>query len=361
VTVRFFDDRLAITGGLRYTDDKVRLNNYALDAPNVCQIGFALGAPCKPVVGLPSPVLRAEAKADDISGKVTAQYSLTDDVNIYATYSTGYKGPMISYPRGQPLLPVRPETVKNYEAGIKGAFLERRLIATAAVFRTEYTNFQGQTLYVDPNNPASRSLVTTNAGGLKTSGFEGDVVFRVTPELTVRGGFAYTPTEFIDFAIPCNDRFANPSTTPGQCTYRSPQAPDTLQFNAGGYPLPYSPKYSFNLGATYLRPVGDGKVLGISLNYNWRDKTYTGVADPGSIVPSYGLLGANVSFGPQDGPWRINVFARNLLDKYFVTGIFRTPLDTGAAGTTPLSTIGYANIPSIESSRTVGVKLEVNF
>ena len=85
------------------------------------------------------------------------------------------------------------------------------------------------------------------------------------------------------------------------------------------------------------------------------------MADPGSIVPAYGLLGMNIGVGPQDQTWRINAFARNLLDEYYVTGIFRTPLDTGAAGTTPLSTIGYANIPAIDSSRTVGVKLEVNF
>ena len=43
------------------------------------------------------------------------------------------------------------------------------------------------------------------------------------------------------------------------------------------------------------------------------------------------------------------------------SGVFKTPLDAGTAGSNPLSTIGYANIPSIESSRTLGVKLEVNF
>ena len=40
---------------------------------------------------------------------------------------------------------------------------------------------------------------------------------------------------------------------PGQCTFISEQAPGVLQFNAGGYPLPYSPKNSFNLGANYER------------------------------------------------------------------------------------------------------------
>ena len=30
------------------------------------------------------------------------------DVNVYATYSRGYKGPLIAYATGKPLLPVDP-------------------------------------------------------------------------------------------------------------------------------------------------------------------------------------------------------------------------------------------------------------
>ncbi|MBX3482390.1 TonB-dependent receptor [Phenylobacterium sp.] len=362
VTVRLLDDRLSITGGLRYTDDKVSLQSRALDRANTCQVSFATaGAACKPVASYPSPAVISKNDATDLSGKITVQYEVAADVNVYATYSTGYKGPLISYARGQPLLPVDEETVENYEIGLKGAFLDRRLIATAAAFRSRYTGFQGQTTVVDPLNPAIRSLTTTNAGGLKTKGFELDATFKVTRELTLRGGYAYIPTEFVDFAIQCNDRFTNPATVPGQCTYISEKAPGLLQFNAGGYPLIYAPKNSFNLGLNYERAVMGDHVFGVAVNYNWRDKAYTAAADPNSILPSYGLLGANISFGPEDGQWRVSAFARNLLDKYFVTGIFKTPLDSGTAGSTPLSTIGYANIPSIESSRTLGVKVEVNF
>ena len=361
VTVRLLDDRLQVTGGLRYTDDKVRLDSRALDRANTCQVAFALGGDCKTAASYPTPPVTAKKDASDLSGRLSVQYEVVPDVNVYATYSTGYKGPLISYARGQPLLPVDEETVTSYEAGIKGAFFDRRLVATLAAFRTRFKGFQGQTTVVDPQNPAIRSLITTNAGGLKTKGIEFDATFKVTPELTLRGAYAYVPTEFVDFAIQCSDRFTNPATTPGECTYISDQAPGVLQFNAGGYPLIYSPKTSFNLGLDYARPVLGDHLFRVAANYSWRGKSYTAAADPNSIMPSYGLLGANVSFGPEDGRWRVSAFGRNLLDKYFVSGIFKTPLDSGAAGSTPLSTIGYANIPSIESSRTVGVKLEVAF
>lgn len=360
-TLHTLEDKLQITGGLRYTADKVDMRTVAYDVPNVCSVAaLANLSKCKTLASYPSPPAVAQKTAKNLSGRITIQYSLAKDVNVYATYSRGYKGPLIAYATGQPLLPVDPETVKNYEAGIKGAFVDHRLIVTADVFRANYTNFQGQTTVVDPVNPAIRSLITTNAGGLKTSGFEADVTFQATPELTLRGGYAYVPTEFTEFAIQCQDRFTNPATPPGACTYVSPKAPGVLQFNAAGYPLIYSPKNQFNLSFNYERPVFDRMMFGLSMNYNWRDKTYTVPADRNSINPAYGLLGGAISIGPEDKRWRASLWGRNLLNKYFVTGVFKTPLDSGSATSTPISTIGYSNIPSIDSSRTVGVKLEMS-
>ena len=101
-------------------------------------------------------------------------------------------------------------------------------------------------------------------------------------------------------------------------------------------------------------------MLHASVNYHWQGSSYTVVADPNSIIPSYGILGVSLSCGSADGRWNVSVFARNLLDQYFVSGIIKTPLDTGTAHSTPLSTIGYSNLPAIDSGRTVGVKLDVN-
>ena len=359
-TVHLFD-KLALIGGLRYTHDWNGLDNYALDDANICQFAYAFGGPCKPAVGLPSPVLSKSVSASNLSGKISLQYYVMKNLNFYATYATGYKGPSISYPRGLPLVAVQPETSRDYEVGVKGNFVDDKLLVTADWFDTQYTNFQGQALYTDPSNPANRGYVTTNAGGLKTSGAEVEVTARPARELTLSGAFAYTPTRFTQFAIPCNDRFTNPATTPGQCTFVNPAFPGTLQFNAAGYPLPYAPEYAFSLGLNYVKPALNDKQFDFSVNYHWQSTAYTVVADPSSIMPAYGILGANLGFGKQDGRWRVSVFARNLLNQYFVTGIFKTPLDTGTAGSTPLSTIGYSNTPSIESRRTIGAKLDVRF
>ena len=62
-------------------------------------------------------------------------------------------------------------------------------------------------------------------------------------------------------------------------------------------------------------------------------------------------LGLNVGVSPEDGAWRVGVFARNLLDEHFVSAIFPNFFDPQ----------GYAQAPAVEGRRTVGVMLDFNF
>jgi iron complex outermembrane recepter protein len=227
-------------------------------------------------------------------------------------------------------------------------------------FKVNYHDFQGQQRV---GTPPIQYYTTTNAGGLQTKGVEADLSWRVTPRLTLSASGAYIPTKFTEFAVQCYDAYTNPATPVGQCTYLQPGQPATAakQFNAAGYPLIYSPKYSFILTGDYSMPVGNGLSIDVHGDYNWRSRVYGIVADPNSIVPAYGLFNAQIGFGREDGSWRLSLFARNLFDKYYVAGIFRTPLDAGSYGSTPLSTLGYSNIPAMDSSRNIGVKLNVAF
>ena len=92
----------------------------------------------------------------------------------------------------------------------------------------------------------------------------------------------------------------------------------------------------------------DGFWLDANANYVWRSQTYTVVPDPHTIVSSYGLLGLNVGVSPDDGPWRVAVFARNLFDQHFVNSIFPNFFDPA----------GYAQSPAVEARRTVGFTVD---
>lgn len=355
-------DRFTLIAGARYTDDHVQQTITYYDVPNVCALGAYLTNGSCHLVAVPLPSF-AETKANKFTYKFTAKYDFTQNINAYATYSTGYKGPMISYPGGQPQQLVRPETVKSYELGLKSQLFDNRVIFNVALFKADFKDFQAQQRVIDPLDASRSYYTTTNAGSLETKGVEADLSIRVSPSFTLTGNMAYVPTKFTDYAIQCEDLYANPGTPVGQCNYVPPGSPvgTAPAFNAAGYPLVYSPKWTFGLSGNLDLPVGNGNSITASASYNWRSKTYGEVADPNTINSSYGIMNAQLGYGAEDGSWRLSVFARNLFDKYYVAGIFTTPFDTGAAGQTPQSVRGYSNNPAMDAERTVGVKLDVSF
>jgi iron complex outermembrane receptor protein len=350
---------LTLIAGGRYTSDVVRQRIDYFDVPWLCRSAYAAGASCH---GLPLPLTSGDlrVKATKFTYKGTVKYDITSDINVYATYATGYKGPMISHPANQPQLALRPELSESYEIGLKAQLFDRAVTFNIDAFQVDYDDFQGQQrVGVAP----IFYYTTTNAGGLRTRGIEADMTWRVTPELSLAGNVAYIPTEFTEFAVQCYDLYANPATTPGQCNYVQPGLPagSPPQFNAAGYPLIYSPEWNWGVTADYDTPIGNDLRFNAHATWNHRSSSYGVVADPNSINPGYGLLNGQISIGAEDKSWTLAIFARNLLDKHFVGGIFRTPLDSGTNNSTPLSTIGYSNIPALDSQRTVGAKLSFSF
>lgn len=350
---------LTLIAGGRFTSDDVEQTIGYFDTPFICAVGFAFGGPCHPTDTPPAPTT-AETSAEEFTYKLTAQYYVTPDINVYASYAKGYKGPMIAYPANRPQETVRPETSNSWEAGIKSVLFDGKLNLNADIFLAEYDDFQGQQRV---GEPPVYYYTTTNAGGLKTKGVEVDAQWLATQNLQLGASLAYIPTEFSEFAVQCYDQYTNPATPVGECDYVQPGLPDDAppQFNASGYPLIYSPEWTYTLRADYSQPVGTDSTIDVHADWNYRSETYGVVADKNSINDGYGLLNGQISYGPNDGRWRVAVFGRNLLDEYFTAGIFRTPFDAGSYGSDPLSTLGYSNIPAMDSSRTVGVKLNVFF
>lgn len=353
-------DKFSLTGGLRLTHDDLWAGVHVGPYPNICEFGYAFGGPCHTIT-LPSPVLAATAEHTNLSGRAIAKYDFTDNLNAYVSFATGYKGPAVSYSASLLPFAVRPETSKDYEFGVKSQFFDKRLTLNADVFYEKYSQFQADSYVYDSANPGASNFVLGNAGGLESKGIEADSTWVATDNLTLTGNLAYTPTKFTQFAIQCQDGYTNPATPPGQCNYIPPGSPAGTpdQFNAAGYPLPQAPKFSYTVAADYVQPVMSGYMLEGYVDWAWHSSTYTVVANPYTIQQGYGLLGMNIGIGPEEGSWKLSVFARNLLDQKFVSAIFPTYLDNGALTGIALPTQGYANVPNIESQRTVGVKLEV--
>lgn len=129
-------DALSIDAGLRYSKDKKTLSysqgvlptgtgNAALDA-------FFAGLLAGPY---PTYTFQSEQSFENWSPNVSLSFKLSPELNTYVSYSTGFRpGAFNLSPTTPQTIPYGQETAQNFEAGMKGNFLDGRLQASAAVF-----------------------------------------------------------------------------------------------------------------------------------------------------------------------------------------------------------------------------------
>jgi iron complex outermembrane receptor protein len=333
--------KLNLVAGGRYTYDKTRASTHT---DRVAGVFPAPG-------GIIRPAGSGSAHDTNFSYRVGPQYHVTPNVMVYATASSGYKGPVIDAESTNIVRLVKPETVKSYEAGVKSELFDRRLVLDIAVFNEKFTNFQTSVW-----EPSINAFRLGNAGGLRSKGVEVTFTGKPTADLTISGGLNYLDAKYTDFAATCYSTAAPipqlPTTNPsgvGGC-YRAPGASSGF-VQAAGFPLANASKWAGNIGVHYEHPVMNDFVVDMSANYVYRSKFYNVGYDPNTVIPGYGIVGLNIGISPASKAWRVGVFARNLFDKYFQASVASTSNDAGA----------YTNLISPEARRTVGVSLDASF
>lgn len=175
----------------------------------------------------------------DLSLRGGVEYKFSRNAQAYATYTEGYKG------RGYDVevtanfatqVPVRPETVRSYEIGFKGATADRSLSANIALFYQDYTDLQVQATAVVNG---LTSFVQTNAGSSVSKGFEIEFQARPSKELTFTGGFTYLDATINTTGTNCSLAqtaivLAPTADVPGNTCYRrTGEAASTNRHNIG--------------------------------------------------------------------------------------------------------------------------------
>ncbi|WP_198577476.1 TonB-dependent receptor [Caulobacter hibisci] len=152
----------------------------------------------------PNHTSASSLEKDGWSGRAGLQYDLAETVNVYATYSRGYKGPAYNtYFNMQAIdeISLKPETSDSYEAGIKGTALGGRFVGALAIFKTDYENYQANFTDVTGTPPAIISRLI-NAGSVSSQGVEGDFTLRPAQGLKLGFSFAYTDATVEHFNCP---------------------------------------------------------------------------------------------------------------------------------------------------------------
>ncbi len=173
---------LELFGGLRYTDER---KTYG-----VTQL---TGNPAAPTVGFTTVANPGEARAKKLTYRAGADYKVSDEVMIFASVSTGFKsGAFQEQPNALTArFATAPETVINYEAGIKSEWLDRRLRTNLSVFRADYDDLQTIQSIPDLTQGPAGSRIVVDTGNATIQGIESEVVLAPVDwiDLTMRHSY----------------------------------------------------------------------------------------------------------------------------------------------------------------------------
>jgi iron complex outermembrane recepter protein len=233
----------------------------------------------------------------EVTPQATLEWRATDDTFLYATAAKGFKGGGFDDTPANPAqarTPFNPETVWNYEIGVKTDLLDNRLRINADVFYMDYKNLQ-----VTQTNAACLCNLTDNAASAEIKGLEAELQFAATDGLRLSLAGSYVDAKYKDFL----ESAINPST--GQ------------RLDSSGNRLQRTPETQVSAGIDFTTGFGAwDRALNFRVNYSWQSELYW-ATDNIAKEGSYGLVDARIGLSPQGAPWEVALWGKNLADELF--------------------------------------------
>ncbi len=311
---------LSITLGLRYTQDKKGASLVILDRSAGDQMGPSFGSQ---VFDAWTP----EAKISLITTDGVADTLRIDHGMVYFGYSQGFRGggynALINIQEGDNadgLTSFEPETLDNFEIGIKGEAFDRRLRATFAAFYSDYDDIQVITNRAtgDLDNPETIMLqqLTQNAAKATVKGIELEFLALPTDEFQISGSIGLLDTNYDDFGKNCDFE------TGANCALSDAEPGVFVDRSGQGFNV--SPDLMTNLVLQYSLPIDDAPrdfLLGsVTPRLQWSYQSRMHVLGPevaDAIQRGYNLLDARLGYRFWDDRAEIALWGKNLTDEVY--------------------------------------------
>jgi len=244
--------------------------------------------------------------------KLGVQQKLGPDAMAFLTYATGHKGEAYDVGTGfnaSRLVPVRPETSKDWQLGVKTQFANRRVTLNVTIFNTTFDDFQAQG--IETLSDGTINFRLANVGKLRTRGVELEGGVRVGEDFNLGGGVTYTDAKIRSF--PFAQCYAGQSAAQG-CT-GSPARQDLAGFRPA-----QAPEWKLSLSGDYTPRLTDTLRGVLQAAYNYQSKINFNINnDPESIQEGYGVLNLSAGLRSPEQGWEIIGFVNNVFNKqYFI-------------------------------------------
>ncbi len=294
------DPALSLTVGARYTHESVSNDGFNTSG------------------SLVNNYVNGTATFDNFSPRVSLLYLMSDQVNLYGTISRGFKAGGVQAqlnPDGSKNNQVyKPETLTNYEFGVKSESADKRLRLDADVFYMNWKDIQADYAIGEQLPGGGVEFITgiANAASARSYGFEAEATALVLPGLTLGAGAGYDRAYYVE--------------------YPDAQTGTGGQGDLSGATLPNSPLWTLHADGQYNHKFS-ADVSGFT-RLEWYYKGGI-IPDQNSEfhtgfpwdVPAYNVW--NLRAGIDRGNWSVNAFVENLLDKKYYTNAYEKAFVTG--------------------------------
>ncbi len=270
---------------------------------------------------------------DKWTGNIILAYDISDDVNAYASVSRGYKAggfdtsraASSNDPNDTNTFEFSPETVDAIEIGFKTRFWENRAQVNVAFFTQEVKDFQA-------NLFNGLGFELRNAGSIRIKGVEVDANFALTENLLWSFAAAYNDAEFTSFPG-------------GPCTFDDPASVCDL---TGERPADV-PKLTTSSSLSYEHEINENLSSAWQLGmYSRSGRSIAGDNDPNGFQGGNFILNASVALYDPENSWRVNLWVKNLTKENYNQIVFDSVAQAGSFSAYPSDPRTYGATVSFE-------------
>lgn len=288
--------------------------------------------------GAPGISARYEKSWSAFTPKVTLSYRPYSGLMVYATVARGFLAGGFDQRAATAVgltIPFNPEYVWNYEAGLKGTFLDGRLVADLAVYRQNFDNLQVRIF-----DTACACSTVKNAASAHSQGFELNVVGRPRDWLTLGVNWSAIPeAKYDDYVIQS----------------AAPPAPPTV---FTGNRLLATPKNAANVFGKLTWTLGGRGTLDLSANVSWVSKVWftesnTDAAFVHDASGKPGIVDLELTWTAPSKAWEVMLWGKNLSDRRAISSFI--PANSFIAAASPaIPAASQIGLTSWTPPRTIG-------
>ena len=330
VTYHLTDD-WSVTGGVRWFEYD-RADDQLYQAP--------AGMPPVGSFGRGEGVYSSEGKSSDTVFKFSTQYNLDDSKMVYFTYSEGFRLGGYNSPKavetGSIPATYGPDSLQNYEVGLKSDWLDNRLQLNVTLFSMQWEGIQ---LNARVDGPwwlrGTFNGETAESRGAEISG-----TWRATDNLTLEGSAYFQRGEYTEDTLD----------------------PRGNLYLAKGQVMPNSPEQKYWLAAEYTVPnfAGLNGDLWFRYDYSYQAETWDNLdaaldQDPEGLIPSWRTTNFQTGLDLDNG-WSFSLLARNLWDDRGINSLYMSTYASEWFGDPR-----WRNIRTIQRPRTISLTVRKNF